>query len=162
MREHGAGGLLGARPRNRKHGENRKRLFGARLAFEEIPGVALVLNADGHGLGGVDDGAAAHGDDGFHALIADPVDGVANEVHARIGLHAALFNRHEAFALEALQHPVEQPRAAGAAAAVEDKNFSGTAERFANDFACALFCAAPENESRGIVVAEVEHDEGIK
>jgi len=157
MRDHAADRLLRPRSRDREDGKNRERLLRHCAAFKELPAVALVFNAGGNGLRRVDHGTAAHGNDRADPLIAHPVNRVAHEAHAGVGLHAALFDHAETRVLEALFDRVEDPRAASGTAAEKHKDLGFPAENGKRLSAYLKFSIAAENEARGIGVGEVQH-----
>ena len=156
VRDHAPHGLLGTRGGDRQHGEHGQGLFGNGVAVEEVPAVALVLEAKGNALGGVDHGAAAHGDDKTHALIAHPVDRLAHEAQAGVGMDAALFNHRHACGLEALPHRGEKAGADDGAAAVDHKALVGAGNGFSQTTGF-IFGAASEDEADRIVVGKVQH-----
>ena len=156
VRDHAPHGLLGTRGGDRQHGEHGQGLFGNGVAVEEVPAVALVLEAKGNALGGVDHGAAAHGDDKTHALIAHPVDRLAHEAQAGVGMDAALFNHRHACGLKALPHRGEKAGADDGAAAVDHKALVGAGNGFSQTTGF-IFGAASEDEADRIVVGKVQH-----
>lgn len=156
VRDHAANGLLGARGRNREDGEHGQRLLRNGVAVEEVPAVALVLEAERNALGRVDHGTAAHGDHETHALVAHPVHRLAHEAKARVGLHAALFKHRHPRGLEALSHRGEKAGAHDGAAAVDHQTLVGAGDGLSQTTGF-IFCAAPEDEANGIVVGKVQH-----
>ncbi len=122
LRDHAVAAALTAGRRDRQHGTDRKRLLHERFAAIEIPEIAVVQNARGDRLGGVDRASAAHGEQEVHALLPAQINALVHKSAARIRLHAAELRVRDALLLQRRLHTVEQTRADHAAAAVVDQN----------------------------------------
>ena len=86
-------------------------------------------------------------------------EGLAGQRHARVRLHAAEQLVRDTRGLERIGAAAEQPRAHGAAAAVNDERVRAAA--FADKLTAAAFGVAPENDLRGNAVFKVLHDESF-
>ena len=127
------------------------------LAHEEIPDIKLGIGervADS--LCRVDHAAAADGEQKVRAGLLCERDAVAHAAEPRVRLHAAEQLIRDARGLERISAAAEQPRAHGAAAAVNDERMRAAA--FADELAAAAFGVTPENDLRGNAILKVLHD----
>ena len=107
-------------------GDDRRLL--AVLAEGEIAEIAVVEGAEGNGFGGIDDAAAAHGEDEVDLLAADEVDALADKRFAGIRFHAAEGDESDAGLFQRLRDLAVNAVRLDASAAEMQKDF-GSAER---------------------------------
>ena len=88
LRNHAAVGAFAASGGNSQHRADRQRALNFGLAGEEIPEIAVVGDAHADGFGGVDDAAAANGQQEVHALFPGKGNPFIHLATAGIGLHA--------------------------------------------------------------------------
>ena len=88
LRNHAAVGAFAASGGNGQHRADRQRALNFGLAGEEIPEIAVVGDAHADGFGGVDDAAAANGQQEVHALFPGKGNPFIHLATAGIGLHA--------------------------------------------------------------------------
>ena len=157
MRDHGSNGLLRTRRRDSQYREHRQCPFNLRTAGKEIPGIPFIFQTSRHSLSGIDHRTAAHGDHRTNALIAHPVNRVADKSHPGIRLHAAHFNHGKARFLQTVLHCLQNAGAVGRSAAKKHQHLARTPQDGGHHAADFMFGAAAENEVGGIGIGEVEH-----
>ena len=153
--EHAAGAALAAGcgdGDDGAHGHHHGRVLGAQ---EVVPDVAVIERADADALGGVDDAAAADGQQEVDALAFDDLDALAHVLHAGVGLSAAEINGGYARFLDVLPHAVQQAAAHDAAAAVDDEDLGGAL--LGAELADILLLVLAEHELGRAVESEVVH-----
>ena len=94
---------LAARGGDGQHRAHGQGLFDGYAALVEIPEIPIVQGARGDGLGRIDGGAAAHGQDEIHTLFAAERDALAHQAAAGVGLDAAQGDKTDARGLERSQ-----------------------------------------------------------
>ena len=130
------------------------------LAHEEIPDIKFGIGERvANGLRRVDHAAAADGEKKVRACFFCESDALAHLAEPGVRLHAAEQLVRDALGFERIGAAVKQPRAHGAAAAVNDERMRAAA--FADKLAAAAFGVAPENDLRGNAVFKVLHDESF-
>ena len=144
----GVGGTLAAGSGDgQHHADGQGGLRG--LAGEKVPEVPVVGDAHGDGLGGVDDAAAADGQEEVDLLLPRHGDAVINQAAARIRLDAAEFDGTQAFGGDGILHPVKQAGLLCRLAAVDDHD---TAAAELLDIAAGfVFAVTAEDKIRGAV-----------
>ena len=148
-------GRLAASRRNGEHDGDGQHIGDLFFRFEELPHVAVIARADGNGLRGVDDRAAAHGEHPVDALLLADFDAFAGQGDFRVGAHAAQFDPVDARVLQCAFYAVKQPAFLGALPAVVQQDFLCTA--FGQFRADLQFGVAPEHEMGGGYEFEVLH-----
>ena len=149
---------LAARGGDRQHRADGGACLRRGLAHEEIPDIKFGIGervADG--LRRVDHTAAADGEQKVRAGLLCKSEALAHAAEPGIRLHAAEQLVRDTRGLERIGAAAEQPRAHGAAAAVNDERVRAAA--FADKLTAAAFGVAPENDLRGNAVFKVLHDE---
>ena len=153
--QHAARGALaagGGDGNNGADGHHDGRVLGAQ---EVIPHVAVIESADADALGGVDDAAAADGEQEVDALALDDLDALAHVLHAGVGLSAAEVNGGDALVLDVLADAVKEPAADHAAAAVDYEDLGRAL--LGAELADILLLVLAEHELGGAVESEVVH-----
>ena len=150
----GVGGTLAAGSGDgQHHADGQGGLRG--LAGEEVPEVPVIGDAHGDGLGGVDDAAAADGQEEVDLLFAGKLDALIDKSAARVRLDAAELDGAQAFGGDGVLHPVEQTGLLCRLAAVDDHD-TAAAELF--DIAAGLvFTVTAEDKIRGAVKIKIIH-----
>ena len=92
------------------------------LAQVEVPDFAVIRDAAGDGLGRVDDGTAADGEDEIHALLAAQVDALVDEGQPRVRNDPAQADEVHAAVAEQAADLVQQAGLLGALTAVMDQH----------------------------------------
>ena len=88
LRDDAAVGAFAAGGGDGQHRANRKRMFNFGFSGEEIPEIAVIGDAHADGLGGVDDAAAADGQQEICPLCPSELDTFIHLAAAGIGLNA--------------------------------------------------------------------------
>ena len=123
VRQHGGIARLAARGRDGQHHADRHGARQHRALFPELPQVRLrVGRAVRDGLAGVDDAAAADGQNELRAERKRQLHALAGQRHARVRLHAAERLVADARFLQQLEHAVKQSALSRARAAVDDEH----------------------------------------
>ena len=139
-------------------GDDRQGRHGLGLAQEQVPHVAVVGGAEADRLGGIDGGAAAHGDDRLEAVLAAQRDALVDELESGVGLHAAELDELDAGGAQALAQALEQPARLEVVAPVVMEEHLGGAEG-AGLAAATVLGGVAEDEARGdLDIKIVEHE----
>ena len=117
----GIRGAFAAGGGNGQDGAHRQSLL-RHLPGEKVPEIAVIGYADGDGLGGIDDAAAAHGQNEVDLFPAAEVDALIDKAAAGIGLHAPQLHGIQVFFLQAGHDPVQQAGAFGGLPAVDHQH----------------------------------------
>ena len=146
---------FGTGRREGEHNAEGQGRLGLLLAGIKVPHIALVGDADGRGLGGVDGGAAADGQQEVDVFLPAKLDGLAHEGEARIGLHAAHFKQLDAGGLHTGHHSIVQAAALDGAAAVLHQHALGA--KVLQKLAHLLFGVPAEHDAGRRAVNKVSH-----
>ena len=146
---------LAARGRDGEHAGDREVAFRRGLAQVEVPDFAVIRDAAGDGLGRVDDGAAADGEDEIHALLAAQVDAFVDERQARVRNDPAQADEVHAAVAEQPADLVQQAGLLGALAAVMDQHL--VAAVFLHEGGHFLLGLLPEHDFGRGMIDEISH-----
>ena len=138
-----------------QHGAHGQGALNLGLAGEEVPEVPVIGHAEADGLGGIDDGAAAHGQEEVHILPAADLDALVDLAAAGVGLNAGELEVGNALGLQRGGHGVIGAVALDGAAAVNQQH-PAAAEAF-DESAGVLLLTVTEGKERGGVEYEPIH-----
>ena len=117
----GIRGAFAAGGGNGQDGAPRQSLL-RHLPGEKIPEITVIGYADGDGLGGIDDAAAAHRQNEVDLLPAAQFDSLVHQTAAGIGLDAPQLHSIQVFFFQAGHDPVQQAGAFGRLPAVDHQH----------------------------------------
>ena len=150
----GVGGTLAAgRGNGQHHADGQGGLRG--LAGEEVPEVPVIGNTHGDGLGGVDDAAAADGQEEVDLFLPGKLDALIDKSAARIRLDAAERDGAQAFGGDGVLHPVKQTGLLCRLAAVDDHDTA--AAKLFDITAGLVFAVAAEDKIGRAVKIKIIH-----
>lgn len=127
------------------------------MPVKKIPKVAVVGHTGGYGLGGVDNGAAAYGNQTVDMCGASATYAFHNEGVDRIGSHASKFYKINSYGAQRILHAVDKTAFARIVLAEYHHNFCGTGEK--SEHADFFFGTAAKLKKRGRIEAEIFHNE---
>ena len=153
--DHAAVAHLGAGGCDGEHHADGRAARGLADARVEVPGIAAAGEAVADGLGGIDDRAAAHGEDEVHALGARELEALVDEREARVGHNAAQLDVGKARLVEGGTHAVDKSRAHSRLPAKMHEHLGGA--ELLGELARLALGTKTELDLRGRVIGEAVH-----
>ena len=156
LRDDAAVGALAAGGGNGQHRAHRQRALDFGLAGEEVPEITVVGDAHADGLGGVDDAAAANGQQEVRALLPGQVNAFIHLAAAGIGLDAPQLAPGNARFFQGGGGGVVSAVFPHGAAACHQQHLA--AAELAHQCAYAAGLALPKGEESGGIERKVVHN----
>ena len=154
--DHGVAAALAAGAGHSEHHAHGQSLLHGSLAAEEVPEIALVRYAGGYGLRGVDDGAAAYGQQTVYVAVASEAYAFVHEGVDGVWPDAAQFYHVDADGFERHADAVEQSVGLYVFLTVDYHHALGAREK--RQHAGLFFGASAELKQCRGVVGEIVHN----